>query len=225
MMRFFVMIIVMTAGLFTSVFAQQKAAAFNTATPVVPIFFDEGRMEYILSPYERTTNQYLPKIGIKTNLLYLATASPNLSVEFGLAPKWTLDASVVFNPFQLQKGGVNRFWFVQPEVRYWFCQRFEKHFIGLHGIYGRFNIGEVDFLTTTFKDHRYRGWGGGAGISYGYHLPVAKRWALEFTVGAGVVYYEYDKFRCYGCDQFEGRKTGMYFGPTKAGISLIYMIK
>ena len=188
-------------------------------------FTDDPKTNYSLLPEQKINGQYLPKAGIKSNLLYLAATSPNLAVEFSLAPKWTLDASLVFNPFQLEKGGVNRFWFAQPEFRYWFCQRFEKHFIGLHGIYGQFNIGEVSFLSRTFEDHRYKGWGAGAGISYGYHLPMGKRWGWEFTVGAGVVYYEYDRFRCYGCDDFEGRDTGIYLGPTKAGISLIYMIK
>lgn len=189
-------------------------------------FSDEPKTNYSLTPENRIgSGLYMPKAAVKTNLLYLATTTLNAGVEFGLAPKWTLDLSAAYNPFQLQKGGINLFWFVQPEARYWFCQRFEKHFIGLHGIYGRFNIGEVDFLTNTFKNHRYKGWGAGAGLSWGYHLPMSKHWAWEFTVGAGVVYYEYDRFRCYECDDFEGRKTGVYYGPTKAGISLIFMIK
>ena len=206
----------------------KTTAYFVPSTPIDPTiqaFSGETKSTYSFIPTSEVDKQYLPKVGVKTNLLYLATTSPNLAVEFGLAPKWTLDASAVFNPFQLQKGGINLFWFVQPEFRYWFCQRFERHFIGLHGIYGRFNIGEVGFLTRTFEDHRYKGWGAGGGISYGYHLPMNKRWAWEFTVGAGVVYYEYDKFRCYGCDDYQGHNTGIYFGPTKAGISLIYMIK
>ena len=182
----------------------------------------EETRSYSLSP-ER--GRYLPKAGIKTNLLYLATTTLNASVEIGLAPRWTLDAAAAYNPFQLQKGGINLFWFVQPEIRYWFCDRFERHFIGLHGIYGRFNVGEVTFLTRTFENHRYRGWGAGGGISYGYHLPMGKHWGWEFSVGAGVIYYEYDKFRCFGCDEFEGRRSKIYFGPTKAAISLIYMIK
>lgn len=188
-------------------------------------FNNEPKTEYSFVPSAHIRPNYLPKAAIKTNLLIAATTTPNIGAEFGLARKWTLDLTLAYNPFMLQKGGINKVGFVQPELRYWFCQRFEKHFIGLHGLYGRFNIGEVDFLTTTFEQKRYKGWGAGAGISYGYHLPIAKRWAMEFTAGAGYVYLEYDKFRCYACDEFLGKRNRHYLGPTKAGISLMYFFR
>ena len=198
----------------------------NTTGHTIRAFTDEPKTEYGFVPYDQMrTEEYLPKFAVKTNLLYLATTTLDAGVEFGLARKWTLGLSGAYNPFQLQEGGINLMWLVQPELRYWFCQRFEKHFIGLHGLYGQFNIGQVDFLTTTFEQNRYSGWGAGAGISYGYHLPIANRWALEFTLGAGYVYLEYDKFRCYECDEFVAKKNSHYFGPTKAGVSLIFMIK
>ncbi len=213
--------------------AENTAAATKTTAYFVPnradntvrAFSDEPKTEYSFIPYDRMNKLYMPKFGIKTNLLTWATTTPNAALEFSLAKKWTLDITAAYNPFQLEAGGINLLWYVQPELRYWFCQRFEKHFIGLHGIYGQYNIGDVDFLTTTFQDYRYKGWGAGAGISYGYHLPMAKRWAWEFTVGMGYVYLQYDKYRCYECDEYLGKKGKHYFGPTKAGISLIYMIK
>lgn len=212
----------------SDVMLKPKTTAYflpNTTDNTIRAFSDEAKSEYSFIPSLSINQNYHPKAAIKTNLLILGTATPNLAVEFALAKRWTLDIAAGYNPFQLQKGGINKVGFVQPEVRYWFCNRFEKHFVGLHGIYGRFNIGEVDFLTTTFEQNRYKGWGAGAGISYGYHLPMGKRWAWEFTVGAGYVYLEYDKFRCYECDEFLARKNRHYFGPTKAGVSLIFMIK
>lgn len=197
----------------------------NAADHTIRAYADEPKTDYTLIPHRGADADYLPKFGVKTNILYLAAATPNIALEFALAHKWTLDLMTAYNPFQLQKGGINLLWFVQPEVRYWFCQRFERHFVGLHGIYGRFNIGDVGFLTKTFEQNRYNGWGAGAGIAYGYHMPIGKRWAMEFTLGAGYVYLEYDKYRCYECDEFVARKNRYYFGPTKAGISLIYMIK
>ena len=218
--------LVLTMGMLVPALAQQRETVFNLGAPAAPVFSGERKVENLFTPYERRTNiSYMPKVAVKTNLLYLATTSLNGAMEFGLAKKWTLDVSAVYNPFRLQEDGVNRFWLVQPELRYWFCQRFEKHFLGLHGLGGQFNIGQVDFLTNTFVNHRYRGWGAGAGVAYGYHLPMSKRWSWEFTAGVGYVYLEYDKFRCEGCDQLVGRTKHHYFGPTKVGISLIYMIK
>ncbi len=200
----------------------------NTQDNTIRAFSDEPKTSYSFVPEQSITgnSQYLPKFGIKTNLLYWIPTTPNIGLEFGMARKWTMDISAGYNPFQWHKGGVNKWGYVQPEARYWFCQRFEKHFIGLHALYIKYNIGNTEFpFTDAFEQYRYDGWGAGAGISYGYHLPMAKRWAWEFSVGAGYVYLEYDKYRCYDCDEYEGRKNRHYFGPTKAGVSLIYMIR
>lgn len=40
---------------------------------------------------------------VKTNLLYDATTTMNLGVEFGLSPKWTLDVSGNYNPWRFQR--------------------------------------------------------------------------------------------------------------------------
>lgn len=54
---------------------------------------------------------------------------------------------------------------------------------------------------------------------------LGKRWNLEATIGLGYIYTQYDKYECATCGKFKGNKDKHYFGPTKAGISLIYIIK
>jgi hypothetical protein len=173
----------------------------------------------------RTEDLYLPHTALKFNMLYALTTTINGSMEFGLGKRWTFDAAVAFNPFKLSHDGINRLWFVQPEFRWWTCQRFEGHFFGLHGIYGQFNIGRLDLLTTTFRNHIYKGSGIGAGVAWGYHRPLGGLWSLEFSLGAGFVHLNYDKYRCEGCDAHLGREAKNYFGPTKAAVSLIWMIR
>lgn len=191
-------------------------------------FSDEPKTEYSFVPSSRMNSRYLPKVAIKTNLLYLATTTPNLAFEFGLARKWTLDVEFGLNPWDLNddKGGI-RHALVQPEVRYWFCNRFEKHFVGLHAIYGKYQIYNIDLkpFGNDLTDKRYDGWGVGGGVSYGFHLPMGKRWAWEFTAGVGYIYLDYDKYRCGSCDLNLGRQTKHYVGPTKVGVSLMFMIK
>ena len=46
---------------------------------------------------------------IKNNLLYDATSTPNLSLEFGLNKKQTFDVQVGFNPFDLDKQANKKF--------------------------------------------------------------------------------------------------------------------
>ena len=54
---------------------------------------------------------------------------------------------------------------------------------------------------------------------------MGKRWNLEATIGLGYIYTTYDKYECVTCGKFKGSNDKHYFGPTKAGISLIYIIK
>lgn len=44
------------------------------------------------------------KIALKSNLLYDATTTMNLGLEFGLARKWTLDVPVNYNPWKPDNG-------------------------------------------------------------------------------------------------------------------------
>lgn len=39
------------------------------------------------------------QIGLKTNLLYWGTTTPNAGLEFRMGKKWTLDVSGGYNPF------------------------------------------------------------------------------------------------------------------------------
>ncbi|NDV64244.1 DUF3575 domain-containing protein [Bacteroides sp. 224] len=170
---------------------------------------------------------YRPHTALKTNLLTWATTTPNVAMEFYLARRWTLNAAVAYNPWDLnsRKGGI-RHWLVQPEARYWFCNAFERHFIGLHALYGEYQISDVKLpVGRDLTGKRYDGWGVGAGLAYGFHLPVSPRWAMEFSVGAGYVYLDYKKYNCDKCSSYRGRTGRHYVGPTKAAVSLIYMIK
>ncbi|MDC7180987.1 DUF3575 domain-containing protein, partial [Bacteroides cellulosilyticus] len=41
----------------------------------------------------------------------------------------------------------------------------------------------------------------------------------------GYARMEYDKYRCAGCGERMGHYKRNYFGPTRAGVSLIYFIR
>lgn len=116
----------------------------------------------------------------------------------------------------------------QAEFRYFLCERFNGHFFGVHAIGGKYNIAGYE-LPLLFgkgsKDFRFEGSTLGAGISYGYQLVMGKHWNLEFNIGVGYANMRYDKYNCSKCGDGLGTFTRHYFGPTKAGISLIYIIK
>lgn len=83
------------------------------------------------------------KLTVKTNLLYDATATVNLGVEVGLAPKWTFDLSGNYNGWTFSNNRKWKHWLAQPELRYWFCERFNGHFLGFHLVGGIYNIGNI----------------------------------------------------------------------------------
>ena len=89
---------------------------------------------------------YLPKFAIKTNALYWATSTPNLGFEVGLAKKLTLDISGNYNPWKFGDDRQIKHWLVQPELRYWLCERFNGSFFGLHGHYGEMNVSNLNIF-------------------------------------------------------------------------------
>jgi hypothetical protein len=170
------------------------------------------------------------QVAVKTNLLYgAATLTPNLGAEVGVSPRLTLDLSVGYNPWNLKGSEENNrklvHVLVQPELRYWPCERFIGHFFGVHALVARYNIGERDIPLLFEKAYRYEGTAAGAGVSYGYHLALDAAWGLEFTLGVGYVYLTHDQYECPKCGTSLGTSSKHYFGPTKAGVSLVYILK
>lgn len=176
-----------------------------------------------------SANASAQNVAVKTNLLYDAFASPNIGAELGVAPKWTVELSGNFNNWSINNH-LWKHWFVQPEVRYWLCERFGGHFFAAHAIAGEFNFGNISnsfsMLGSDFSgitDKRYQGWGAGLGVGYGYSWILAKHWNVEAEIALGWIYTKYDVYPCRNC----GRKIATdrshnYFGPTKAAINLIY---
>lgn len=167
---------------------------------------------------------------VKTNLIYDATATVNVGMELGLAPRWTFDLSGNLNTWSKNEYTKWKHWMVQPEARYWFCDRFSRHFIGAHLLTGAFNFGNINnnisFLGTDFSvlsDYRYQGYAYGGGLAYGFAFVLSKHLNLELEVGAGYVYLDYEKFECADCGRKVGEGNHHYVGPTKAAINLVYL--
>ena len=98
------------------------------------------------------------QLGLKTNLLYWGTTTPNIGLELQTGRKHTIQAFYGVNPWKFDNHKSIRHWVVQPEYRHWFCQAFNGWFVGVHAMGGQFNAGgfKMPFgLLKEFKDHRY----------------------------------------------------------------------
>lgn len=169
-------------------------------------------------------------IAVKTNILYDATGTVNTGVEIGLAPKWTLDISGNLNAWSKNEHTKWKHWMVQPEARYWFCDRFSRHFLGAHLIGGAFNVGNINnnlsFLGSDFSklsDHRYQGYAYGCGVAYGFALVLSMHLNLELEAGVGYVCLDYETFECDGCGRKVADGNHHYIGPTKAAVNLVFV--
>jgi hypothetical protein len=167
-----------------------------------------------------------PEMNIKTNLLWDVTTTANLGVEFRIGDKTSLDLPVNYNAWVYAN---NRKWkhiLVQPEFRWWPKETFNGHFWGFHAHYAFYNVGNLPKppFSAYMQNNRFEGWLAGTGISYGYRMNFNLNWAMEATVGAGYAYLSYNRFDCRDCGQKNADKTTNWFGPTRAGISLIYDI-
>ena len=178
------------------------------------------------------------KVAVKTNALYWATATPNVGMEFAIADRWTIELEGGYNPWTLnpENNTKVKHWLVSPEVRYWFCESFLGHFIGINANYALFNVAghplppvfinlSADTPETDIRKSRIEGWAAGAGLTYGYAFPIARRWNLELTGGFGLWYSEYDQFESRKCGLFQQTVRKYALGPTSLGVSFIYMIK
>lgn len=162
-------------------------------------------------------------IVVKTNLIHGATATPNLAAEFAVGRKTTMDVYWGFNGFEFADNTKWKHYIVQPEFRWWFCERFSGSFIGVHAHAGEFNIGNVGPLRT-FKEARYEGSFYGAGVSYGHHWIISNRWGFELEMGLGYARVDYDKFRCAECSPKIKSGIYNYFGPTKIQASIVFYL-
>ena len=179
------------------------------------------------------------RIGVKTNALYLATSTPNIGLEYAFADRFSLELEGGYNPWTLDsdRNMKAKHFLVSPEVRYWFCEAFNGHFIGINANYTLFNLSGVDvpavfvpsarsaIVLEDLKNRRSEGWAAGAGLTYGCVWPIARRWNLECTVGLGYWYTDYDKFESRKCGLFQEHVSHGAFGPTALGISFIYLIR
>ena len=175
----------------------------------------------------RLADLHSQTLAVKSDLLTGALSSPNLSVEDKLSDRFTLEAGFHYNPFPA--GGDKRWkhWFVQPELRYWMCQPFGGHFFGAHLMYGVYNAGDMKLPLGLFKgvrSSRYEGDFLGLGVSYGYHFILSPRWSIETSLGVGFLHIGYERYRCLHCGEQTGGGYKNFIAPTRAAVSLVYLI-
>ena len=158
---------------------------------------------------------YAQDVAVKSNIIYWGTTTPNAGFELALDRKVTLDISAAYNPWTFKDDKKMRLWLVQPEVKYWICEKYEGHFVGIH-LHGAQYFG-------GFKKKRYDGYLAGGGFTYGYDWLLSPHWNLEAAIGLGYARLWYKESPRVYCEKCGEDRHKNYFGPTKVALSLIYI--
>lgn len=150
-------------------------------------------------------------VALRSDALYWLTTTPNLGVTLSFGDRWESSLGFGYNPFKFpswtNERGVEQnpklmHWLLAAEAGYRFgrpargeanalCRR--RHLIAADLFGGEYNAGAIRFIPSM-KLHRYDGWAVGAGLRYGYRIPIGERWAFEPSAGVSYLHLRYDKY-------------------------------
>lgn len=164
-------------------------------------------------------------VAVRTNVLYDAMLLPTLGVEWRVSRDLgiKLDGSLAW--WGDEKGKVQKMWLVNPEVR-WYLLRDKRFYVGASGNYGQYNIYKYAIGSIVSKDTGYQGSMWGAGMTVGYRLYLSRNFSVDFNLGLGYTRFDYDTFGITdGVRVYKERdRSRNFWGPTQAGISLVWTI-
>lgn len=177
---------------------------------------------------EPGTESHSTHVAFKTNLLYDAALLPNIGMEIALGHKWSIGVGGAYAWWSRKsKHHFYRIRTAEIEGRRWWTRprsgKGDDCLTGHHlGIYAHILEYDLEFGGTGRQSD---GLNYGAGISYGYSLPVSRAICIDFSIGIGWLGGKYKKYRPVdNCYVWQSTVSQNWFGPTKAEISLVYKL-
>ena len=129
---------------------------------------------------------------IKMNGTYALFAIPSIGVEVGIAPKATfqLDATMSFwNSINDRPWVFNQ---IFPEIRYYFKDKNDGFYSGVHVGYGMFKLSKNSSYAQ--KNQYQYGYIWFTGATIGYQWKVKENWLLDLFLGGGWSKANYEGF-------------------------------
>lgn len=172
-------------------------------------------------------NCYSQRVAVRVNALPAIDGAFGGGISYAIGNKSTIELAGSLRPWKRDEMYVNRYWLLQPEYKFWTCQKYNGFFWGVYLNGAQFNVGGKTLpfgLFSKLKRYRYEGWLAGGGISGGYHWMLNDHWNIEFSLGVGYDYISYKQYNCVGeCAGLRKKGDYHYIGPGKASISLVYL--
>lgn len=158
------------------------------------------------------------RLALKTNTLSWLTTTVNAGVEYKLGHRLTSEMDIMYKPWKLLPDNKKMTGLLmQAGMKYWLCQAYYRHAVGINAHYGQYNGG--------FGTYRYQGALYGAGFTYAYQWVLNKKLNIELAAGLGYAHMKYDKYYRPKCGYFLGKEGSNYWGITKLSVSVVYFIR
>jgi hypothetical protein len=170
----------------------------------------------------------LPRIALRTNLLYDATLSPNLGVDVRVDSAWTVGLLTGINAWDIDKTE-NKKWrhaLFSLRARKYRDSLFHKGYFEGDLIYSHFNVGNTKIPFGIYKgvqDRRLQGDLVALGGKYGYSWILARHWRIEAEAGVAVGYAWFKEYDCDHCGTYYGKGDRIFLLP-QLGINVVYII-
>lgn len=173
------------------------------------------------------------KVAIRNNLLYDATLTPNLGIEFKVGSAWTLGVNAGLQAWDMdsrpEQNKKLRHLLIAPNLRRYLSKSdtlFRRGYIETDVIYSHYNISNFKFplgLYPDVKDRRFQGDLLALGAKYGYGWMLARSWRLEAEAGVAVGYAWYKEYECPHCGNYLGEGNRIFLLP-QLGINVVCII-
>lgn len=171
----------------------------------------------------------LPRVALRTNLLYDATLSPNLGVDVRVDSTWTVGLLAGMNAWDIDKEK-NKKWrhmlFSFRARKYVNDSVFHKGYFEADAIYSHFNVGNVKFplgLYRTVRERRLQGDLLALGGKYGYSWILSRDWRIEAEAGVAIGYAWFKEYDCPHCGTYYGKDDRIFLLP-QLGVNIVYII-
>lgn len=171
------------------------------------------------------------RFSVRTNLLYDALVVPTLGFEWRVNDSWGLKLDGGWSYWCGRAGKIHDVWSVSPELRR-YTGHGKRFYFGLGANAGGYDIYELGPIGSMFpRDTGYRGAIYNGGLVAGYRMGLSRSFSLDFNLGIGYNHLKYDAFtitRCESCTyrEYKGKDIAKeWFGPTQAGVSLVWQFR
>ena len=190
--------------------AAEKAEAERKATEAAHTDAEETTPKIQKGP-----EQY--HVVLRANLLRWATLTPDLGLEWRVNSSWSIVVNGSWTSWSWNdKDRRYALWEVMPEVRYYIGEQ-KAWYVGAMFKAGQFNYK----LSTVGKQGDLMG----GGLVGGYQLRLNNALSLDFSLGVGCIHADYEKYTVIdGVRVRQGKETKNWWGPTSAGVTLVWTI-